>query len=538
LSIRKKRLAKAALVILLVGAPFLVYLLWPIRTAETIMQADPALMPGKKSYLGETRAEPAQPHPNVIILFADDLGKYDISLYGGKDVPTPSIDALAHSGVTFTNGYCTSPICSPSRAGLLTGRYQQRFGHELQPGDAYLPNRLAILLAQTFVFTGQWRLEDAKPYPTRESQASQGMRQSELTFAEMAKTQGYATAIIGKWHLGHGTGLTPQERGFDNFYGFIGGASPYSLPDTPGIEYLWHDHVADIFGRFVQRGGLRAIQRNGEVIEEHGYLTTRFAEESCAFIEKNKDEPFVLYVPFNAPHEPFQAPTKYFDRFEHVQDRNKRIYYAMISALDDAVGDIVKQVQDLGLEEKTIIFFISDNGGATHTEATTNAPLKGGKLNQFEGGVNVPFVMSWPGTIPPNTTYDGLVSTLDVFTTMAANMHARLPQDRQYDGVDLVHKVLKQEPAREALFWRSGSAKGVRKGDWKLVISERTDKAWLYNLAEDISESTDLSQDKPEILEELRSALEEWEEGLIQPLWPSNAYSQERFGDDWYIFDM
>lgn len=534
----KQKPVMASLIVLLVCAPFLGYLFRPIRTDETIMQADPALLPGKKAYLAETHADPAQAHPNVIILFADDLGKYDISLYGGQDVLTPEIDALAHSGVTFTNGYCTSPICSPSRAGLLTGRYQQRFGHELQPGDGYLPNRLAIWLGKTLIFRDQWRLEGSKSYPNAASAASQGMRQSEITFADVAKTQGYATAAIGKWHLGHGPGLTPQERGFDYFYGFLHGASLYSPLDDPNIVYHHHGNIVDIVARIMKRKGLRAIQRNGAVIEEGTYLTQKFAEESCAFIEKNKEKPFVLYVPFNAPHEPFQAPKAYFDQFSHVEDKNKRTYYAMISALDDAVGAIVDKVRDVGLEKKTIIFFISDNGGATYTEATTNAPLKGGKLNEFEGGINVPFVMRWPGTLPPETTYDGLVSTLDVFTTMAANIHAPLPQDRPYDGVDLIEKVLRQEPSHEALFWRSGSAKAVRKGDWKLVISERTRKAWLYNLAGDISESKDLSEENPGKMAELRAALAAWEAGLFQPLWPSNAYSRERFGDDWYIFDM
>lgn len=535
---RGKMILNTVLAFALISSPILGYLLWPIRTDRTILQADPALLPGKRSYLADTKVNPTEPHPNVIILLADDLGKYDISLYGGKEVPTPNIDALAHSGVTFTNGYCTSPICSPSRAGLLTGRYQQRFGHELQPGDMYPFCRLQILLGNATIFRDQWKLDDAKAYPTSASQASQGLRLSEITFADMAKTQGYATAAIGKWHLGHGQGLTPGDRGFDYYYGFLDGASLYSPLDDSDIVYHRHRNLVDFFARLAKRKGLKAIQRNGEVIEERGYLTRRFAEESCAFIERNKDKPFVLYVPFNAPHEPFQVPTKYYERFRHVQDTNKRTYYAMISALDDAVGAIVNTVRDTGLEEKTIFFFTSDNGGATYTEATTNAPLKGGKLNQFEGGINMPFLMSWKGTIPLNTVYSGLVSTLDIFTTMAASIHAPLPQDRPYDGVDLVQKVLKQEPAHDALFWRSGSAKAVRKGDWKLVISGRTGKTWLYNIATDISEATDLSQKDPNKVAELQAALKEWEKGMISPLWPSNAYSEERFGNDPYILDM
>lgn len=538
MDVRRRKIVKCLLIVAFVFAPFLTYLLWPIRTNKTILQADPALLPGKRSYLADTKVNPADSHPNVIILLADDLGKYDISLYGGKDVPTPNIDALAHSGVTFTNAYCTSPICSPSRAGLLTGRYQQRFGHEFQPGDAYPYCRLQILLGNATIFRNQWKLDDAKAYPTRASAASQGMRLSEITFADMARTQGYATAAIGKWHLGHGEGLTPRDRGFDYYYGFLDGASLYSPLDDSDIVYHRHKNLVDFFARIAKRKGLKAIQRNGEVIEERGYLTARFAEESCAFIERNRERPFVLYVPFNAPHEPFQVPTEYYERFRRVQDTNKRTYYAMISALDDAVGAIVNKVRETGIEEKTLFFFTSDNGGATYTEATTNAPLKGGKLNQFEGGINMPFLMRWKGTIPPNTMYPGLVSTLDIFTTMAASIHAPLPQDRLYDGVDLVQKVLQQESAHDALFWRSGNAKAVRKGDWKLVISERTGKTWLYNLASDISEASDLSRENPEKVAELWAALKEWENGLIPPLWPSNAYSEERFGDELYHFDM
>jgi arylsulfatase A-like enzyme len=534
----RTRIAKTGLTFAIVLAPVLGFLLWPIRTDNTIMQPDPALLPGKQSYLASTKANTGAPHPNVVVLLADDLGEFDISLYGGKDVRTPHIDSLARSGVTFTDGYCTSPICSPSRAGLLTGRYQQRFGHELQPGDAYPGSRFEILLGNRLVFTKEWKLNAPRRYPSRASMNAQGLRQSEITFAEMAKTQGYATGAIGKWHLGHAQGLTPRERGFDYYYGFLAAASLYSPLEAPDIICHRHSNVVDLALRFMRRRGNHAIQRNGQIIQEMDYLTEKIAQEAVGFIERNKNKPFLLYVPFNAPHEPFQVPTRYYERFKEVQDTNKRTYYAMISALDDAVGAIVKKVRDAGLEEKTLFVFASDNGGATYTLATTNGPLKGGKLSQFEGGINVPFLMSWKGTIPPNTVCREPVSTLDVFTTIAANIHAPLPQDRVYDGVDLISKVLKHERAHEALFWRSGTSKAVRKGDWKLVISERSARIWLYDLATDKSETTDLSQRKPEVVAELQAALKEWEKGLVAPLWPSPARNEQRFGDDLYIFDM
>lgn len=543
---RRKKIVKIALVFIILFVPILSYLLWPIRTDNTIAPPDPVLLPGKQSYLTETKASTLAPHPNVIVLLADDLGKYDISLYGGKEVATPNIDALAHSGVTFTDGYCTSPICSPSRAGLLTGRYQQRFGHELQPGDLYPENRLEILAGNAAYFLaselpvlrGTWKVNYRSSYPTPDAHAAQGLRQSEITFADLAKTQGYATGIIGKWHLGGITGFTPQDRGFDYHYGFYPAATLYAPANTPGIV----DHpYTDSTGTYLWltgRSGNAGIRRNNEIIQENGYLTERIATEAMDFIDRNREKPFVLYVPFNAPHTPFQAPARCYDRFSGVKDETKRVYYTMIAALDDAIGEIVKKVRDAGLEEKTLFIFASDNGGATYTRATTNAPLKGGKLCHFEGGINVPFLMGWKGVIPPNTVYRDPVSTLDVFTTIAATIHAPLPHDRPYDGADLVEKVLKQEPAHDALFWRSGSSKAVRKGDWKLVISEKSDKSWLYNLGADKPESTDLSKQHPEIVAELQTALKEWEKGMIAPLWPSPARNELRFGGDLYIFDI
>ncbi len=543
---RKKKAFNVALILLVLLLPFMGYLLWPIRTDTTIMQPDAALLPGKRSYLAATRPNPAEPHPNVIVLFADDLGKYDVSLYGGKDVATPNIDALAHSGVVFTDGYCTSPICSPSRAGLLTGRYQERFGHELQPGDVYPANRLAILAGSAVhllsnelpMLSGTWKVNYRSSYPTRESQAAQGLRQSEITFADLAKTQGYATGVIGKWHLGEIPGLVPQDRGFDYHYGFYSAATLYAPPGTPGIVDFPYTDSTGTYLWFTGRTGNAQIRRNDEIIQENGYLTERIAQEATDFIERNRGNPFVLYVPFNAPHTPFQVPVPYYDRHNGETDETKRVYHAMITALDDAVGTIVKKVQDAGLEEKTLFFFASDNGGATYTRATTNAPLKGGKLTHYEGGINVPFLMSWKGTLPPNTVYRQPVSTLDVLPTIAANIHAPLPQDRPYDGVDLVEKVLKQETAHEFLFWRSGSSKAVRKGEWKLLISEKTHGLWLYNLADDKSETTNRAKEHPEIVGDLRAALEAWERELIEPLWPSPAYNELHFGEDVYIFDI
>ncbi|MFM1918519.1 MAG: Arylsulfatase [Candidatus Hydrogenedentota bacterium] len=541
--LRKRSFIIAALLVF----SFLVYLLLPINTDDTRQQPDPVLLAGKQAYLAETRPSGIATTPNIIVLFADDLGKYDISLYGGKDVPTPNIDALAASGVTFTDGYVTAPICSPSRAGLLTGRYQQRFGHELQPGDMYPKNRLEILVGNTLtllpgdipMLRGTWRVNHRASYPTPAAQEVQGLQQSEITFADLAKAQGYATGMVGKWHLGHAPGFLPQDRGFDYHYGFYSAATLYAPASAKGMINRPYSDITGTFLYSIQgQTGHASIRRNDDVIQENGYLTERIAEEANAFIEQNREKPFMLYVPFNAPHTPFQVPALYYDRFSAVKDENKRVYYAMISALDDAVGAITRKVRDAGLEEKTLILFSSDNGGATYTHATTNAPLKGGKLSLFEGGINVPFAMSWKGRLSAGTVYKEPVSTLDVLTTIAANIGAPLPKDRPYDGVDLVEKVIEGKPAHEALYWRSGSAKAVRKDNWKLVISEKSDKLWLYDLATDKSESTDLSNENPAVVAELQAALEAWEQQLIAPLWPSPAYSELHFGNDRYIFDI
>lgn len=518
----------------------LAFLLWPINTDGTLIQADKKLAEGKKEFLASKDSSVvAGKKTNIIILLADDLGKYDISLYGGKAAPTPQIDALAASGVTFTNGYVSAPICSPSRAGLLTGRYQERFGHEFQPGDRYPKNNLEYYGFKYLINTDSWKLNPKIEYPSDASIATQGLPQSEITFADLAKRKGYSTGIIGKWHLGHNKGFFPLDRGFDYHYGFYQAFSLFAPEDdNPDIINHHHKDFTDkvIWGQ--GRVGIGKIRRDTTIIDEKAYLTEKFAEEAEAFIDKNKTKPFLLYVPFNAPHTPFQVRKKYYDRFPNVKDENKRVYYAMISALDDAVGRVVTKVKKEGLEENTLIVFASDNGGADYTFATTNAPLKGGKFSHFEGGINVPFALSWKGKIKPNTVYKTPVISLDVFSTIATAIDSKLPTDRVYDGVDLVSKVNKNEVAHKNLYWRSGDAKAIRSGDWKLIISGKTHEQWLYNLATDKSETTDLAHKNPEKVKELQIALQNWEKGLIKPLWPNLMHYEFDFGTQKYFVDL
>ena len=517
-----------------------VFLFWPINTDGTLIKPDQKLLEGKKEFLAEkVSTDSSFKKPNIIIILADDLGKYDISLYGGKSTPTPQIDSLAASGVTFQDGYVSASICSPSRAGILTGRYQERFGHEFQPGDRYPKNNLEYYGFKYLINTNNWRLNPKINYPNEASIATQGLPQSEITFADLAKREGYSTAIIGKWHLGHNKGFFPLDRGFDYHYGFYQAFSLYTPEDdNPDIINHHHKDFTDkmIWGN--GRVGIGQIRRDTTIIHNKAYLTETFADEAEAFIDKNKKKPFLLYVPFNAPHTPFQVRKKYYDRFPNVKDENKRVYFAMISALDDAVGRIRVKVKKEGLEDNTLIIFASDNGGADYTFATTNAPLKAGKFSHFEGGVNVPFALSWKGKIKPHTIYKTPVSTLDIFATIAAAIHSDLPKDRVYDGVDLVSTVNENKEAHKTLYWRSGDAKAIRSGDWKLIISGKTHEEWLYNLATDKSETTDVAQKKPEKVKELHLALQNWEKGLVKPLWPNLTHYEFDFGKQKYFVDL
>ena len=535
-----KKTTKIVISILIVLLIFAAFLFWPINTDETLIQPDKKLLEGKAAFLAEkVSADSSFKKPNIIILLADDLGKYDISLYGGKSTPTPNIDSLAASGVTFQDGYVSASICSPSRAGILTGRYQERFGHEYQPGDRYPKNNLEYYGFKYLINTNNWRLNPKIKYPNEASIATQGLPQSEITFADLAKKQGYSTAIIGKWHLGHNKGFFPLDRGFDYHYGFYQAFSLYTPEDdNPDIINHHHKDFTDkmIWGK--GRVGIGQIRRDTVIVHNKAYLTETFADEAEAFIDQNKKKSFLLYVPFNAPHTPFQVRKKYYDRFSNVKDENKRVYFAMISALDDAIGRIRAKVKKEGLEDNTLIFFASDNGGADYTFATTNAPLKAGKFSHFEGGVNVPFALSWKGKIKPHTIYKTPVSTLDIFSTIAAAIHSDLPKDRVYDGVDLVKTVNENKIAHKDLYWRSGDAKAIRSGDWKLIISGKTHEKWLYNLASDKSETKDLAQQNQQKVKELENALQNWEKGLIKPLWPNLTHYEFDFGTQKYFVDL
>ena len=503
----------------------MMYCLLPLSSREFLIQTNRDMLMFKEDFLEKQRdtsiAGLNRP-PNVIVILADDLGKTDISLYGSPHVHTKHIDALGRSGVVFSEAYCTSPICAPSRAALITGRYQQRFGFELQPHDRYPRNRIERAAYRFLLRNENWEVSDARRFPAQEDIERQGLPLSEITLSELLRARGYATAIVGKWHLGIEEPFIPNNRGFDFQYGFYEAFSLYAPVDQDGIVNHRHDHFANRYIWKKGREGPSAIRRNHVVVEEHAYLTEKIAGEAVSFIENNRTNPFFLYVPFSAPHTPFQVPERYYRMFPHVADRNKRVYYAMIQALDDAVGEIVTAVHVLGLDEQTLIFFASDNGGATYTGATENDPLKGGKFSNFEGGLNIPFTMTWKGIIEPGTEYHHPVSLMDIFATSVTAAGASLPGDRVYDGVNLLPYTggSIQHPAHEMLVWRSMYNHAIRHGSWKLILNELDERMELYDLASDKSETYDELGNQADIIEDLLRKLNQMEGEFISPLWP------------------
>jgi arylsulfatase A-like enzyme len=419
--------------------------------------------------------------PNVIIILADDLGYGDLSIHGSRDVSTPHIDSIARTGVRCTGGYVSAPYCSPSRAGLLTGRYQQRFGHEFNPQ----------LLAK--------------------GGKGQGLAPSEVTLAARLKAAGYATGLLGKWHQGEEDRFHPLNRGFSEFFGFLPGAHPYFRSDDKN----WGP-----------------IYRGRQRVEVDGYLTDVLAREAVAFIDRHRKEPFFLYLAFNAVHTPLEVPEAVLKQFARVKDPKRRIHLAMTAALDTAVGKVLDKLRSAGMEENTLIFFLSDNGGPTTKfapNASSNGPLRGSKGDTWEGGIRVPFFVRWKGHLPAGKLYDHPVIALDIHATALAAAGIAARPEWKLDGVNLL-PFLKGENAaapHAALFWRFGEQMAVRAGDWKLVRPDLSDrefgriagKPMLFNLREDIGEKNDLAAKHPDRVKELLGKWQGWNKELAPPAW-------------------
>ena len=410
--------------------------------------------------------------PNILVILADDAGYADFGFMGG-DIPTPHIDQLAESGVVFTDMHITATVCSPSRAGFITGRYQQRFGHE---ANIPPPNL--------------------------------GMDPSEKTIGDALKLAGYKTGIIGKWHLGSRDQYHPNNRGFDEFWGFLGGSRSYYFDESK-------DDAED---------QEREILHNESHVSFSGYLTDEFSSQSVNFIEENKDHPFFLFLSYNAVHTPMHTLDADLDRFK---DHPRAKLAAMTWAMDRGVGMVLDKLEELELKENTLVFFLSDNGGASNNQSS-NLPLKGFKGNKFEGGHRTPFILSWPARVPGGKQYDGLSSSLDIYATSIAVAGLEHSPGKPLDGVDLIPYVTGIDPTEphEALFWRKEKMAAVRYGKYKLIRLD--DYGYrLYNLENDLGEINDLSGSNPELLKKLISSLEMWEQELVTPLWAESKPWQE-----------
>ena len=411
--------------------------------------------------------------PNIVFLVADDLGYGDLGVQGDKEVRTPHIDALAASGVRFTQYYANHPVCAPSRAALLTGVYQQRMGFEFNPGGAG-PNF--------------------------------GLPLDTPTIAERLKTQGYATALFGKWHQGYKPEHHPNARGFDVFYGFLGGTHPYT---ADGVTQYNATDAAD--------ARTNRLLRQSTPVELPAHLTEALGAEATRFIRAHKNDPFFVMLAFNAPHVPMQTTRAYYQRFAHIADEKRRIHLAMLEALDDQVGAVLQTLKTEDLERDTLVVFISDNGGPQHQTTSSNYPLSGEKGSFWEGGIRVPAAVRWPGTIAPGGVFDAMSSGLDMTGTALA-LAGALPA-QGLDGVNLMPWLTGKASSavHDALYWRQGQRGAVRQGDWKLI--KDADQWRLFDLRTDLGEQRDLAASQAKKLDQLRVLWNTWSAQMKPPAW-------------------
>ena len=419
--------------------------------------------------------------PNLIVIMTDDMGYADVGFNGCKDIPTPNIDRIASNGVRCTSGYVAYPVCGPSRAAFMTGRYGQRFGFERNP-----------------------------LYKTRDP--NMGLPKDERTFGEALKTVGYVSGVVGKWHLGAHKSNHPLNRGFDYFYGHLGGGHQY-FPKSLTIK--------DSYSAKNESESYRTwIMKDHKAVPPRKYLTEEFSEAAIEFVTTNKANPFFLFLSYNAPHGPLQATEKYLNRFPKLKGKRKT-YAAMVSCVDDGVGQLLDKLEELKLTGNTIIFFLSDNGGPESKNGSDNGVLRGGKSSPFEGGFRVPFAVQWKGVLPKGKTYDKPVSSLDIMGTITTLAKVKEDPKKPLDGVNIIPYLTGEntKTPHEAIYLRKydGGMHTVRSGDYKLLKFKKDNKTLLYNLNEDLSEKTDLSSKHPDEMEKLEKLRVAWDSELIEP---------------------
>lgn len=433
-----------------------------------------------------TSACPAQQsssRPNLLVVVADDLGYADIGLHGGCEVPTPHLDALGNSGVRCSAGYVTAPYCSPSRAGFLTGKSQTRFGHEFNPHEG--------------------------------PEAILGLPLNQRTLADVLQAAGYATSLIGKWHLGPDAAHHPMSRGFSEYFGFLSGAHNFRL----------QPEAKPVFGRAYSSNSLL---RNREPVQVPGFTTDIFTDEAIRFVNRHPQQPWFVFLSYNAVHTPLEISAAVAERIPaSVTDPQRRGYLALLLGLDDAVGRLMQEIRTQ--HPNTLVFFFSDNGGSGRKpffafNTAINQPLRGDKGQLWEGGIRVPYLVSWAGQLPAGTVYEAPVSTLDILPTACAVAGAELPDG--VEGVNLLPHLQGHHTAvpHDRLYWRFGPQRAVRADRWKLVdardFQQKTQTGWqLYDLQSDPGETRNLADVQPQRVQELANAWEEWNTHNISPLW-------------------
>ena len=462
--------------------------------------------------------------PNVILIVADDLGFNDITHHGGGiaggKVPTPNIDSIASQGVDFTNGYSANATCAPSRASLMTGRYATRFGFEFTP----TPKQFMKLVAGI--------PDPQQPHPAiyhaeRENELisyeNMGLPTKEITLAKLLQGGGYHSVHLGKWHLGDSPQFRPYNHGFDESLSLLHGGSMYLPTKDPNVVNSKQDF--DPIDKFIwaaEPWGIRFNDR--EPFQPPKYLTDYLTDEAVKVVETNKNRPFFMYLAYNAPHTPLQATREDFDALSFIPDHATRVYAAMIRNLDRNIGRVLQTLKDQGVDDNTLVIFTSDNGGAHYIGVDgINAPYRGWKATFFEGGIRVPFFMRWPSAIPKGVKVNTAVNHFDVFATAAAAARLDVPKDRPIDGVNLLPFTngKAKGSAHEAIFWRTDAYRVVRTNDWKLQVTERPKKDWLYQLSVDPAERNNLAAKEPAQLAAMKAQLAAWDKQQVKPLWPS-----------------
>jgi arylsulfatase A-like enzyme len=478
-------------------------------------QVEPTTAP-----IGKTRP------PNIIVILADDLGINDVSTHGGgytaQGVPTPAIDSIAAEGVRFDQGYAGSAVCTVSRAALLTGRYPWRFGVEYTPTPGSMA-RVASAMYGDLDMPYPVLIDKDKAQQAR-SFNDLGMPPTEITLAKSLKELGYHTLHIGKWHLGSTPAMRPNNQGFDESLFMESGL--YLPVNSPQVENSRQDF--DPIDKFLWPNMRFGVSYNaGPWFEPSRYLTDYFTDEAISAIKTNKDRPFFLYLAHWGVHTPLQASKEDYDALSQITDHRKRVYAAMVRALDRSVGRILQTLKDQGLDDNTLVIFTSDNGAPGYIGLPeVNQPYRGWKLTFFEGGLRVPYVARWPGHIPAGSRYATPVSNIDIMPTALAAAGGHMPSDRVTDGVNLLPFVARPQAAGAAqpdryLFWRDGPYRAVRDSRWKLIVSERPRKDWLFQLQDDPTERNNLAAAMPDKVRELKAILTAHHANMPLPQWQS-----------------